>query len=464
MTGLQKWVGDRAFYRRLFAVMIPILIQNGITNFVDMLDNVMVGRVGDVEMAGVTVANQLLFVFNLCIFGAVSGAGIFGAQFAGTEDHKGVRNAFRFKIVTVSVLTILGVLVFLFFGQPLISLYLKGEGDPANAVASLSFGWQHMLVMLIGLFPFALSQSYSGTLRETGNTVPPMIAGLIAVGINLVLNYLLIFVCRLSVVGAAIATVISRFAELGIMVVWTNRHAAANPFIIGAFRSLRIPRTLAKNILAKTLPLMLNETMWAGGMAVMNQCYSVRGLHVVNANSICQTFFQVFSVAFMAVGVSIGILVGQRLGAGEVKRAQEEANKLIAFSILISLVMGALFAVGAAFIPMIYKTDDATRHLATQLMQVGALIMPFEAFVNGAYFTLRSGGKTFITFLFDSGFVWSICVPVAFLLSRFTAIPILPLYALCQGMNLIKCGIGFFFLKQGKWLVNIVNRHKEPSV
>ena len=460
-----KLFGDKAFYRRVLILTIPILIQNFITNFVSMLDNVMVGRVGGAEMSGVAVANQLIFVFNLCIFGAISGAGIYGAQFHGSGDVKGVRDTFRFKLMASVALTVIGLTVFLTLGDPLIKAYLKGEGDPASAVASFGFATEYLLIMLIGLFPYAISQCYAGTLRETGKTVFPMLAGITAVLVNLVLNWLLIFdhfgYEGLGVRGAAIATVISRFVELTILVIGTARSPHKHPFIVGAYRSMAIPVVLVKKILSKALPLLANESLWAGGVAMLNQCYSERGLNVVEANNICQTFFNLFAVAFIAVGAAVAIILGQQLGAGKLEEARDSSTKLITFSVMVSIVFAILFAIAAEFIPRFYNTTDEVRELATGLMQICALIMPLDAFVHAGYFTIRAGGKMLMAFLFDSGFSWSIAVPVAFVLSRFTEIPILPMFLICQLLILIKCALCFYFVKKGGWLVNMVA--EEPA-
>lgn len=432
------------------------MIQNGITNFVNMLDNVMVGRIGTVEMTGVAVANQLFFVFNLCIFGAISGAGIFGAQFYGYGDHKGVRDTFRFKVLICLALTLGGMALFTFAGDSLINIYLSGEGSAEDAAASLAFGKEYLMIMLIGMLPYAAAQCYSGTLRECGQTLVPMYAGVSAVIVNLVLNYVLMFVVGWGVVGAAVATVISRFVELGIVAIWTHTNTAKNPFIVGAFRSMRIPLTLVKSIVAKGMPLMINESLWASGMATLNACYSVRGLEVVAANNICSTFFNVFSVAFLSVGVAVGIILGQMLGAGDNEGAMDTAKKLITFSVLISIGVGAIYALCAPFIPMIYNTDDSVRTLAGQLMIVSACAMPIDAFANAAYFTLRSGGKTFITFLFDSCFVWCVSVSAAFLLVNYTTIGVVAVFAICQGLGILKCTLGFIFVRKGIWVRNIV--------
>ncbi len=456
-----KWFGDKQFYKNVMTLTFPIMIQNFITNFVSMLDNVMVGQIGTVEMTGVSVTNTLIFVFNLCIFGAVSGAGIFGAQFYGNGDHKGVRDTFRFKVAFCTLLTLLCMALFYLWGKPLISLYLQGKGSAADAAASLLYGQRYLQVILFGLIPYALTQVYSSTLRETGNSMLPMLAGLVAVGVNLSLNYVLIFghfgAPALGVEGAAIATVISRFVELLIVALWTGRNAQKNPFIIGAFRSLHVPGKLVGQILVKGTPLMLNETVWAASVAVLNQCYSVRGLDVVAANNISTTFWNVFSVAFMAVGMANGILLGQLLGAGKLEQAKADSRKLIVFSLMVSAVSSVLYAICAIFIPQIYNTTDEVRTLATQLMWISALAMPLDAFANAAYFTLRSGGQVLITFLFDSAFMWVIVVPLAFSLSRFTDVSILYLFAVCQFINFHKDVLGYIFVKKGLWIKQIVS-------
>ena len=455
-----RYIGDRAFYRRVFGVAVPIIIQNGISNFVSLLDNIMVGQVGTIPMSGVSIVNGLLFVFNLSIFGASSGAGIFTAQFYGSQDHTGVRHTFRFKLLICTVLSLLGAAVFLFGGSGLIGLYLTGEGDAATAAGALEYGLKYLSIMLWGFLPFALTNTYSSTLRETGETFIPMVGGITAVCVNLVLNYVLIFghfgAPKMGVEGAALATVISRYVELAIVAGWTHSHTARNPFIVGAYRSMYIPGRLLKSILIKGMPLLINEFLWSSGMAIMNQCYSTCGLDVVPAMNISSTLFNLGSVVFLSMGNSVGIIMGQMLGAGHPEAEVRDSNrKLIAVSVASGAVFGVLMAAVSGLFPEIYNTTDAVRHLAAQPICVSAVMMPFNSYTNATYFTLRSGGQTLVTFLFDSCFVWVCCVPLAFCLSRFTGISILPLYIICQGTDFIKCAVGAVMLKQGKWIQNL---------
>lgn len=457
-------IGDRAFYRRLFSLMIPIMIQNGITNLVNMLDNIMIGAVGTAQMTGVAVANQLFFVFTLCIFGVVSGAGIYGAQFVGCGDTVNVRNTFRFKLLFSTLITLLGIGVFLTLGETLISAYMKGEQGVTDPVATLNYAKGYMLVMLVGLVPFALTQCYSSTLREAGKPVLPMVAGLVAVLVNLCLNYVLIFgkfgAPKLGVNGAAVATVTSRFVELAIVAVYSHRRTEQFPFFKAVFRGFGIPLTLVKKLLLKALPLMANETMWAAGIAVINQCYSLRSLDAMAACNISQTFWNVFSIAFLAVGNAIAIILGQMLGAGELKEAKAASYKLVTFSFGISVLVGSVYLLAARFIPYIYNTEQEIRDLATLLMSITAIIMPFDALAHASYFSLRSGGKMFVTILFDSVFTWCVNVLLAFILSRFTTISFPWMFVVIQSITILKGFLGILLLRSDFWVKNITEETK----
>ena len=209
---LSKYVGDKNFYRKVLLVAVPIMIQNAITNFVSLLDNIMVSRIGTEQFSGVAIVNQLFFVCYLCMFGAISGAGIFTAQYFGNNDNEGVKYTFRFKLIICSIIIVSTMLLFSFAGNELIDLYLRGKDDGSDVVAAGMYGREYMLVMLVGLLPMMLSQVYAGTLRECGKTLVPMIAGIVAVFVNLGLNYVLIYgqlgFPRLGVEGAALVTVI----------------------------------------------------------------------------------------------------------------------------------------------------------------------------------------------------------------------------------------------------------------
>lgn len=456
-----KFIGDRAFYKMVLAIAVPIMIQNGITNFVSLLDNIMIGQIGTEQMSGVAIVNQLLFVYNLCLFGGVSGAGIFTAQYFGQKNQEGIRQTVRFKIWLLSLITLTTILLLLLAGDSLITLYLQGDGTPESAAATLRYGRDYLQIMLPGLIPFMLVQIYASTLRECGQTILPMKAGVIAVFVNLVFNYILIYgkfgAPALGVRGAAIATVISRCVEAAIVLIHTHRHKEQNPFVEGLYSTLKVPAGLTAKIIAKGTPLLLNETLWAAGMATLTQCYSIRGLNVIAALNISNTIGNIFNIVFIALGDSVAIIVGQLLGAGKMREARDTDNKLIAFSVFSCTLIAAVMLGLAEFFPLLYNTNSEARSLATWFIMLTAVFMPQNAFLHASYFTLRSGGKTIITFLFDSVFIWCVSVTIAFLLSRYTALPVIAVYTFVQMGDWIKCVIGFLLVRKGIWLQNIIS-------
>lgn len=453
-------IGDRAFYRQVVAIVLPIIIQNTVSNVVSLLDNVMVGRVGTLQMSAVAIVNQLLFIFNLCIFGGLAGAGIFATQYAGASDDEGVRHCFRIKWLIAASMMVLACSVFLAVPRQLIGLYLAEGTDAAAAESTLAYGMDYLMIMLIGLPAFAVSQIYASTLREVGETRLPMIASIVAILVNLVFNYLLIFgklgFPQLGVVGAAIATALSRYVETAIIMLYTHMRSCQFAFIRGAYRSLYVPSGLLRDVFTRGMPLLVNEFFWSSGMAVLLQCYSVRGLDVVAACNIASTVSNLFKAVFLSMGNAVAIMVGQALGANRVREAKDTAWRLIVLAVACNLVMGLLLFALSPVIPHIYNTEQHVRELAMQMLWVVALMMPVYAAAHCCYFTLRSGGRTIITFIFDSGFTWCVCVPLAYLLAYMTAMPIVPMYLAVQALELIKVIIGLVLVHKGVWVRNII--------
>jgi len=456
----QRFIGDKAFYKSLLAIAVPIMLQNGLTNFVSLLDNIMVGSVGTEQMSGVSIVNQLLFVFNLCVFGGLGGAGIYTAQFYGKKDTQGVQYTFRFKLMLVVTLLVIGLAVFTLFSEPLIAMYLHEGSETGDIAATAEYGAKYIRVMLWGLLPFAIQQAYGSTLRETGETLLPMKAGIVAIFVNLVFNYILIFghfgAPAMGVEGAALATVISRYVECFIIVSWTHRHKIRASFIVGAYKTMRVPAALVKDIFKRGMPLLVNEALWSFGMALRVQSFSTRGLAIVAALNISSTISNLFNVVWMALGVAVSIVIGQQLGANEFEKAKQSVWRIMAFSVASAFLMGLAMCLMAPLFPAIYNTTDEVRSIAAGLLRIVGLAAPIHAFCHASYFTLRSGGKTWITFLFDAGYLWVVSIPLARVLSIHTVWPILLVFAICEFIDITKAILGGVMIKKGVWINNIV--------
>lgn len=456
---MRRFIGDKAFYQRLLKVMLPIVIQQGITNFVGLLDNIMVGQVGTEQMSGVAITNQLLFVFQLCIFGILSGAGIFCAQYYGKGDKEKFQSVVRYKLISVSIITVLGIVIFWTFREPLIRMFLNDSSSSGDLEATLYYGQEYLKVMLIGLVPFAMVQFYSSTMRETGETAIPMVATMASLFANMGLNYVLIFghlgAPRLGVVGAAVATVIARFIELMIIGFAAHKNTRKFPYFMGLYKTLRVPMTLTKEVTIKGTPLMINEFLWSLGTTMVVQCYSMRGLDAVAAYNISSTVANFFSMAVFSMGTAISILVGQELGTGDFDRAVDTNRKMIFTGVILCGCAAILLSIAAPYFPRIYNTTAEIRETATRLLLLDALFLIPRGIYNNCYFTLRSGGKTLITFLFDSCSLWLVNLPVAFCLARLTGLPLIHMYLVVQLVDSLKAVIGLILVHKRTWVNNL---------
>lgn len=461
----EKYIGEKQFYKNVLFMVIPMILQNLVTNFVSLIDNIMVGRIGTEQMNGVSIVNQYIFVFNITVFGAVAGPSIFGAQFFGKGDHDGQKYTVRYRLIAVTLITAIGAAIFGLFREPLINLFISKEDAPERIAETLKYGKEYMLYMLIGLVPFGIGQAYSSVVRECGETRIPMIGSMAAVVVNLFLDYALIFgkfgFPEMGVRGAAIATVAAKYIEALVVIVWTHANPEKNKYIVGVYRGFSIPRELVGKMLIKGLPLLFNEFLWAAGMSIIAQCYSVRGLDVVAARNISSTMTNLFGAIYIQLGACIGIIVGAKLGANKLKEARSTDNKLLFFSVAVTVVVAAIVIPFAEFFPELYKTTDEIRRLASYMIIVQALAMPLWAYTNACYFTLRSGGKTGITFLFDFGYTFLLMIPLAFVLAYFTDMDIRTLWAVVTFSEIIKVIIGYFMVKSDLWINNIVDISEE---
>ena len=450
----------KALYLRALTLAVPMMIQNGITNAVGLVDNLMVGSQGTESMTAVSISGQLIFVFNLAIFGGLSGPGIFGAQYFGNQDIEGVRKTFRIKMWIVLACVLAGIAVFLTMDSFLIGLYMKGTAENINPELAIKLAKEYIHIMLIGFAPFGVTQVYSSTLRENNESRMPMIAGMCGVAADIIFNYLLIFgklgFPTLGVKGAAIATVISRFIECFVIVIWSHVKRDRFEFIKGIYRTLKVEKTVTIPVLKKGAPILINEFLWSAGIIATNQLLSSRSLAVVPALGISAALSNLLNVVFVAMGSAVGIIIGQMLGAGDTKDIRKKAVSLMWFTAFLSVGLSALLITAAPFFPKAYDTTNEVKYMATAFITLTAFFFPLQGFLNAQYFTIRSGGKTLITFIADSGFTWAVVVFTVFLLIRFTNLNVYAVYTVSLVLDILKVLFGSYMIRKGIWINNLV--------
>lgn len=451
---------NKAIYKRALKLAVPMMIQNGITNMVSLIDNVMVGSLGTEAMTAVSIVGQLIFVFNLAIFGGLSGPGIYGAQYYGQNNIEGFRNTFRIKQWICGISLLMGLSVFIFKGETLINLYLHGESDVVDPVLTMKYAKQYLTIMLGGLLPFAVTQIYASSLRETGDSIKPMVAGIVSVAVDIAFNYMLIYghfgMPKWGVQGAAAATVLARIVEMCIVVIWAFARRKKHIFLQGIYRTFLVPKDLTVKIIKKGLPIFFNEFLWAGGIAALTQCYSTRGLEIVAGLNISNAICNLLNVVFVALGSAVGILTGQTLGASQYDKAKKNSFHLMWFTGAVCVILTVTLISASGIFPKFYDTTPDIRRYGQLFIIITAMFFPIQGFLNALYFTLRSGGKTLITFLFDSVYSWAVTLPIALILCYLTDLSIFGVYAVVQSADIIKLIIGYILIKKGIWISNLV--------
>ena len=217
-----------------------------------------------------------------------------------------------------------------------------------------------------------------------------------------------------------------------------------------------VPRKMITPIIKKSTPILMNEFLWAGAIAVITTNYSVRGLNVLTAMNISNAICNLLNVVFIALGHAVGIIIGQMLGAGEFEKAKRSSVSLMWFTAIVCALISIMLIALSGVFPKFYKTDESIRHMASKFIFITALFFPVQGFLNSLYFTLRSGGKTLVTFLFDSVFSWTMCVTVSFALAHYTGLNIYTIYIIVQALDIIKVVIGYVMIKKGIWISNLV--------
>lgn len=456
---MNKFIGDQAFYKRLFAVAAPIVLQQLITTSVQLVDNVMVGRLGEQAIGSVSVVNQLYFVVILITFGALGGAGIFSAQYFGSRDFEKLKQTFRFKLLIGFGVAVVSFILFSLFGETLISLFTDNP-------VTIQGGLDYLNIAKWSAFPWILSVAIGNTFRETGITKPLLKISIVAIFTNTALNFVMIFGMfgfpALGIVGAALATLIARFVELGLTLILLKR--SGEHFNTEIKEIFKIDKKILASIVLMALPLTLNEALWSSGQTVFLHAYSTRGDSALAAMNISGAISQLVFVTFGGIATAVAVLVGNTLGTNDLEKAKDNARKLIAFAVVFAMFAGVILFILSFFILNIYDVSEATKNIARFSIRVNAIFIPVYSFNVAIYFTLRSGGDTKSTLLMDAGYMWVVTVPIAMLLAYLTNLPVIYMFLIVQMMDIPKTMFGLSRYKKGYWVKNLALHESTPGL
>jgi putative MATE family efflux protein len=445
--------GDKVFYKTFFKLAIPVTLQYFLASSLNLIDNIMVGQMGEVQLAAVGLANQVYFLLLLFLLGISGGASIFASQFWGKKDVKNIRRVLGFSTMVSVSAALLFFVICVFNARAILRIF---SNDPRV----IKLGAQFLAITSFTYVMTAVTACYAAVLRSTGEVKLPMRVNIIAILVNTGLNFCLIFGMlgfpRLGVAGSAIATLIARFVEITILLTVSYRHK----YVVAAKFSemMDIPADLAKRFINTTGTVVAKDVVWALGMVIYMVVYAEMGTEVVAALNINATVRQLTFVLFNGIASACMVMVGNQIGAGNESNAFLYAKRFLSITLLVGVAVGLLTIVGSGIILSPYKISATVHQESQKLLYVYAIFLPVIVFNMVAIVgVLRSGGDTMFCLIMDLVAVYVIGMPLILIGQAVWKFPVEVVYALVNLQEIFKIGLCLkrFFSK--RWINNLVN-------
>lgn len=434
----------KGFYSSLVAIAIPVSMQSLLQNFVNMLDTVMIGRLGSEEIAAVGLGNQIFFILNMLLFGITSGGGVFIAQFWGKKDINGIRKSFGLMTLIAAFAAVVFTLLGLFIPYKMIGLY---SPDPQV----VKIGGDYLRIVCLSYIPTAISFSITLSLRCTERVKLPLVCTSVSLLTNAGANYVLIFIAGLGVKGAAIATIFSRLVELLILVIWSYSHDYE---VCGKLRELLgFDWNFGLKYIKIAIPVIINETFWGIGTSVYNAIFAHAGTDAFTAYSITGTISQLTWVFCMGFGNGIGVLIGKRIGEKKLEEARAYALRSMWFMPMIGACVGVLLLPLSKLLPFLFNVEPDIIKTASSILMILIFVYPFNSFcMDWVVGVCRAGGDTVFSAVAELVVLWCVSIPLGYVAAFVFHLPAPMIYLFITSESLVKAVIGAIRIVSGKWL------------
>ncbi|GHT91748.1 MATE family efflux transporter [Spirochaetia bacterium] len=455
-------MGPLSFYREALSIALPVMLQQLIMSMVSLIDNFMVAGLGDISMAAVNVSNQLNFIY-IVIINAVCGAGgIYIAQFRGARDVKGMRHAYRFKVIFGAAVSAIFFILYWTIPEQMLGIMLVGN---AAGEEIISIGGEYLRLSSFTLLPLALSFAIGSSFREIGRPKIPLFISAAATLVNTIGNWLLIYgnlgAPRLEVAGAAIATIIARLVEAAVFLIYIYTAGSEKAPFFAKFRTLfTINAALVRKIFAKSAMMFLSELSFISSETIMVALYNGRGgAEVVAGMAAGWTMANLFMILFGGIWTAASVLIGGALGAGRLEEAKQRAGWIKSGAAALGGIVTVLgFGIVNLLVPLVFTNLTAqARSICLGLVSTILIYMPLWALLNSNFAITRSGGDAAAGMYTDVSVNTLLFIPGAFILAFCTSLGPVPMFAILKLTDILKYFIVRYFYKKERWVKNLTN-------
>ena len=438
------------FVRRVLILAIPMILQQMLTSAVNLLDNLMVGQLGDLTLSAVAAGNKFMMIGFFAIFGVTAASGVYISQFHGAGEKTRVQESFRFSLLASTLIASIFVALGVAFPREIAHFFAP---DPALGAVLETY----LPLAVLSFLPQVYSLNAQTAMRTLGKTTPPLFLSMLAVVGNACFNYIFIFghlvLPALGAKGAALGTLLARLLEF-----------VATYFVVRRFKFdfyapltqiFQIPSVLAKAISLKAMPLVINEIGFASGMALLFKFYATRGTEVMAAMTIMTTTSEIFFVLFSGLSVATTVVVGHALGANRLEKARSNAYRLFQLALVLALFFASLMFLSSYIVPNFYEVSPQVKAMAGFFLRIYSIFYVFYTINGMGYQIMRSGGDMRTTMIMDSGFSWCVNLPVVGMAAYLTEWPIQVLFLLGQCTDVLKGFVTARLLPKETWVRNL---------
>lgn len=442
---------DKDFYRKMLHIAIPIAIQNFISSFLNMIDTVMVGKMGETEIAAVGIGNQYFFFFNMFLLGMCAGCGVFISQYWGKGEIGNIKRIMGIGLISAAVFSLTFMVVGFLFPGEIIAAF---NTDPRV----IDLGAGYLKIILASYLFTGITFLFNFSLRSIGKTVQPMLISALALICNAFFNYLFIFgkfgAPAMGVEGAALATVIARIVETITLVAYIYGRKLV--LAASAKELTDVSFEFVKKSYRIIFPVILNDICWGLASVVYAAVYGRMGTQAVAVVQICNTVNNLFLVAIFGLSSAAAVMVGNSIGAGKESIGKIYAGRFSLLAVALGIVLGVLLALTSPAVLSVFNVSDTVRNDSQIVLNIISVIFFIRVFdVILIVGILRGGGDAKQAFLIEGFTMWFIGVPLTILGAFVFKLPVYSVYALAILEEVSKCILGLIRLKSGRWIRNV---------